>query len=135
MDIFERKIKELILAIQVDKKYSKDQILEMYLNDVSYGGSNIGVEAAAESYFGKKAKELNLVIVLKGHYTIIATPGGKVYFNSTGNAGMAKGGSGDVLTGILTALVGQYHDTVESAMLGVYLHGQGHSRRRDRAGI
>lgn len=55
-----RKIKELILAIQVDKKYSKDQILEMYLNDVPYGGSNIGVEAAAESYFGKHAKDLDL---------------------------------------------------------------------------
>jgi len=71
----------------------------------------------------QKAKELNLIIILKGHHTIIATPGGKVYFNNTGNAGMAKGGSGDVLTGILTALVGQYHDTVESAILGVYLHG------------
>ena len=71
----------------------------------------------------QKAKELNLVIVLKAHHTCIATPGGKVYFNNTGNAGMAKGGSGDVLTGILTALVGQYQDTVESAILGVYLHG------------
>ena len=57
---FTRKIKELILAIQVDKTYSKDQILEMYLNDVPYGGTNIGVEAAAESYFGKHAKDLNL---------------------------------------------------------------------------
>ncbi len=55
-----RKIKELILAIQVDKRYSKDQILEMYLNDVSYGGTNIGVEAAAESYFGKHAKDMDL---------------------------------------------------------------------------
>lgn len=55
-----RKIKELILSIQVDRKYTKDQILEMYLNDVPYGGANIGVEAAAESYFGKKVKELNL---------------------------------------------------------------------------
>ncbi|OGH37416.1 MAG: hypothetical protein A3B44_02095 [Candidatus Levybacteria bacterium RIFCSPLOWO2_01_FULL_38_21] len=55
-----RKIKELMLAIQVDKKYSKDQILEMYLNDVSYGGANIGVEAASESYFGKKVKDLTL---------------------------------------------------------------------------
>ena len=55
-----RKIKELMLAIQVDRKYTKDQILEMYLNDVPYGGANIGVEAAAESYFGKKVKELNL---------------------------------------------------------------------------
>lgn len=55
-----RKIKELILAVQVDKIYSKDQILEMYLNDVSYGGANVGVEAAAENYFGKKVKELDL---------------------------------------------------------------------------
>lgn len=55
-----RKIKELMLSIQVDKKYTKDEILEMYLNDVPYGGANIGVEAAAESYFGKKVKDLNL---------------------------------------------------------------------------
>lgn len=54
-----RKIKELMLAVQVDKVYTKDQILEMYLNDVSYGGANIGVEAASESYFGKKVKDLN----------------------------------------------------------------------------
>lgn len=55
-----RKIKELILAIQVDKRYSKDQILEMYLNDVPYGGANIGVEAAAEAYFGKHVADLDL---------------------------------------------------------------------------
>lgn len=70
-----------------------------------------------------KAKEYNVVIVLKGHNTFIATPGGRAYFNSTGNAGMAKGGSGDVLTGILTALVAQGYDTVEASILGVYLHG------------
>lgn len=56
-----RKIKEFILAIQVDKKYSKDQILELYLNVAPYGGSAVGVETASESYFGKKAKDLNLV--------------------------------------------------------------------------
>lgn len=55
-----RKLKELILAIQVDKRYSKDQILEMYLNDVPYGGANIGVESAAEAYFGKHVSELDL---------------------------------------------------------------------------
>jgi ADP-dependent NAD(P)H-hydrate dehydratase / NAD(P)H-hydrate epimerase len=69
------------------------------------------------------AKSLNCVIVLKGHHTLIATPGGKAYFNNTGNAGMAKGGSGDALAGILTALVAQYGDTVEAAILGVWLHG------------
>lgn len=63
------------------------------------------------------------VIVLKGHYTFIAMPGGKGYFNSTGNAGMAKGGSGDVLTGILTAMLSQGYSPGEAAILGVYLHG------------
>ncbi len=55
-----RKVKELVLAIQVDKRYSKDEVLEMYLNDVPYGGTAIGVEAASETYFGKKVNELNL---------------------------------------------------------------------------
>ena len=55
-----RKIKELILAIQVDQRFSKDEILEMYLNNVGYGGTSIGVEAASNLYFGKHAKELNL---------------------------------------------------------------------------
>ncbi|MDP3988417.1 MAG: transglycosylase domain-containing protein [Candidatus Levybacteria bacterium] len=56
-----RKIKEFMLAIQVDKKYSKDQILELYLNVAPYGGTAVGVETASEKYFGKKAKDLNLV--------------------------------------------------------------------------
>jgi ADP-dependent NAD(P)H-hydrate dehydratase / NAD(P)H-hydrate epimerase len=69
------------------------------------------------------ARKHQCIIVLKGHYTFIAMPGGKSYFNSTGNAGMAKGGSGDVLTGILTALLGQSYSPGEAALLGVYLHG------------
>ncbi|HWR33949.1 MAG TPA: NAD(P)H-hydrate dehydratase [Chitinophagaceae bacterium] len=72
-----------------------------------------------------KAKELEMIIVLKGHHTLIATPEGKGYFNSTGNAGMAKGGSGDVLTGIITALVAQNYYCRDAAILGVYLHGLG----------
>jgi 1A family penicillin-binding protein len=56
-----RKIKELMLAIQVDQKYSKDQILELYLNAIPYGGTAVGVEAASEYYFGKKAKEVTLL--------------------------------------------------------------------------
>jgi ADP-dependent NAD(P)H-hydrate dehydratase / NAD(P)H-hydrate epimerase len=70
-----------------------------------------------------KAREHQCVIILKGHYTFIAMPGGKGYFNSTGNPGMAKGGSGDVLTGILTALLSQGYSSGEAAILGVYLHG------------
>ncbi len=70
-----------------------------------------------------KAKELNIFIVLKGHHTLIATPDGKGYFNSNGNAGMATAGSGDVLTGIITSLLAQHYSPLNSCILGVYLHG------------
>ncbi len=69
------------------------------------------------------AKDLKAVIVLKGANTSIAIPDGKVYFNSTGNPGMATGGTGDVLTGILTGLLAQKYAAAETAILGVYLHG------------
>ena len=55
-----RKIKELILAVQVDKIYSKDEILEMYLNNVPYGGTAIGIDSASEAYFGKGVEDLDL---------------------------------------------------------------------------
>ncbi|MEK7634121.1 MAG: transglycosylase domain-containing protein, partial [Patescibacteria group bacterium] len=55
-----RKIKEVILALWTEKIYSKDKILEMYLNQVPYGGSSYGIEEAAKTYFGKKAKQLTV---------------------------------------------------------------------------
>lgn len=63
-----------------------------------------------------------IVIVLKGHQTIICG-GGEVFQNSTGNAGLAKGGSGDALTGIITSFAAQGYTTVQAAILGVFLHG------------
>ena len=62
-------------------------------------------------------------MVLKGHYTSIATPDGTVYFNSTGNPGMATAGSGDVLTGMILSLLAQRYSPVEAAKIGVFLHG------------
>jgi len=56
-----RKIKEFILAVEINRRYSKDEILELYLNVAPYGGTAVGVEAAAEKYFGKRVSELNLV--------------------------------------------------------------------------
>lgn len=56
-----RKVKEFVLATQIERKYSKDEILTMYLNEAPYGGTCWGVECASESYFGKTAKELTLV--------------------------------------------------------------------------
>lgn len=70
-----------------------------------------------------RAARYNIIIVLKGHYTFIATPAGKGYFNTTGNAGMATAGSGDVLTGIITGLLAQGYSQIESTILGVYIHG------------
>ena len=69
------------------------------------------------------SKKQNVFTILKGMHTAIATPEGDVYFNSTGNPGMATGGSGDVLTGIITSLLAQGYSSVESSILGVYLHG------------
>ena len=70
----------------------------------------------------KKAKELNCVIVLKGHKTFI-TDGIHTFENTTGNSGLAKGGSGDALTGMITSFLTQGYTALESAILGVYLHG------------
>jgi NAD(P)H-hydrate epimerase len=68
------------------------------------------------------SKQYSFILVLKGHYTLVASKG-KGWFNTTGNAGMAKGGSGDVLTGMLTALLAQGYDPLSAAITGVYLHG------------
>lgn len=71
-----------------------------------------------------KAKELQIFIVLKDHHTQIINPKGQVYYNITGNSGLAKGGSGDVLTGIVTSLLAQNYSAQEACILGVWLHGK-----------
>jgi ADP-dependent NAD(P)H-hydrate dehydratase / NAD(P)H-hydrate epimerase len=69
------------------------------------------------------SKDHNCIIILKGAHTSITTPEGNVLFNSTGNPGMAKGGSGDVLTGIILSLLAQGYTPEIAAVTGVYLHG------------
>lgn len=64
------------------------------------------------------------ILVLKGHRTLIATPAGNVLVNTSGNSGLAKGGSGDVLTGIIASLLAQGAAPVQAAGLGVWLHGR-----------
>ena len=71
----------------------------------------------------KFSTKINSVIVLKGAYSAIACPSGNVYFNPTGNPGMATAGSGDVLTGILTGLIAQGYAAEDAARLGVFVHG------------
>jgi NAD(P)H-hydrate epimerase len=70
------------------------------------------------------AREHELIVVLKGHRTLIASPDGTVWVNPTGNPGMATGGTGDVLTGIVAGLIAQHpRQALEATALAVYLHG------------
>ena len=71
-----------------------------------------------------KAKELQIFIVLKDHHTQIVTPEGEVFYNITGNSGLAKGGSGDVLLGIITSLLAQNYSSKNASIFGVWLHGK-----------
>lgn len=80
------------------------------------------------------AKDLNIIVVLKGANTSVCCPDGEVYFNSTGNPGMATGGSGDVLTGIITSLLAQGVNAKQAAVLGVYLHGLAGDKAAERVG-
>jgi ADP-dependent NAD(P)H-hydrate dehydratase / NAD(P)H-hydrate epimerase len=86
------------------------------------------------------AKKWNAVVVLKGFHTVVASPKGEVFINTSGSPGLAKGGSGDVLTGLLGALIGQFgtEDLVRVVALGVYLHGIAAellSQRSDDSGV
>lgn len=69
------------------------------------------------------SEEHRVIVVFKGAFTTITTPDGSVFFNTTGNPGMATAGSGDVLTGIILGLLAQNHQPREAALLGVYIHG------------
>lgn len=71
----------------------------------------------------KMSEKYGAILVLKGHRTVIAEPSGKIYVNPTGNPGMATGGTGDILTGILAALLGQHFSLWDAARFGVYIHG------------
>lgn len=81
------------------------------------------IQADRIGYSTRFAKEYGVYVVLKGANTVIATPDGEVFINTTGNPGMARGGSGDVLTGIITALLAQGLTLLDAALCGVYVHG------------
>ncbi|UWX62334.1 NAD(P)H-hydrate dehydratase [Chryseobacterium oranimense] len=72
----------------------------------------------------EKAAEFNIYIVLKDHHTQVISPDGNVFYNITGNSGLAKGGSGDILTGILSSLIAQGYSHKNACILGVWFHGK-----------
>lgn len=69
------------------------------------------------------AQKYKCIVVLKGAYTSVASPGGKVWFNSSGNPGMATAGSGDVLTGMILSFLAQGYNALAAALTGVFIHG------------
>jgi NAD(P)H-hydrate epimerase len=91
------------------------------------------VQARRQELAVQFASTHRLVLVLKGHGSIV-TDGRRVYHNTTGNPGMATGGTGDVLTGLIAALVGQGLDAFDAAQLGIYLHGLAGDLARDDLG-
>jgi NAD(P)H-hydrate epimerase len=87
------------------------------------GAPTAEVQARRVSLAREFARSHGCYLVLKGHRSLIATPAGRVHVNPTGNPGMATGGSGDVLTGILAGLIAQGIPVENAVKLGVYLHG------------
>lgn len=90
------------------------RLIEKDVAEVQNNRKNIALEFA---------HKYNIILVLKGHETVVAAPDGRLYVNETGNAGMATGGTGDVLTGIIASFVGQGMDAFSAAIAGVYFHG------------
>jgi NAD(P)H-hydrate epimerase len=103
-------------------KLPKKSILTPHVKEFDRLFGNHDSETERRQTATTKAKELQLIIVLKGHKTFI-TDGEKNFENSTGNSGLAKGGSGDALTGIITAFLAQGYEPLQAAILGVYIHG------------
>jgi hydroxyethylthiazole kinase-like uncharacterized protein yjeF len=90
------------------------RLLEKDIEEVKNNRKDIALEFA---------RQYNIVLALKGHETIVAGPDGAFYMNATGNVGMATGGTGDILTGMIASFVGQGMDAFNAAAAGVYFHG------------
>jgi len=82
-----------------------------------------GVQKDRLGVASRFAKDHRVILVLKGAGTVVALPDGRMFINSTGNPGMATGGTGDVLTGMIGGLLAQGYPAEQAACLGVYLHG------------
>lgn len=80
------------------------------------------------------AYEKQVIVVLKGAGTVVALPNGRTYVNTSGNAGMATGGAGDVLTGMIVGLLAQGYPPDQAALMGVYLHGRAGDLAKDAEG-
>jgi len=124
------KDKKEVLKARAEK--GRITILTPHEGEFAYLGGelHLGRISAAKKF----SEEFGCITVLKGPNTITAVPDGRVFLNTTGNCGMAKGGSGDVLTGMILSLLGQGMQAEEAAALAVWLHGKAGDLCRDELG-
>ncbi|MBI1830605.1 MAG: NAD(P)H-hydrate dehydratase [Deltaproteobacteria bacterium] len=117
------------------KSGRKDRIVTPHLGEFArlLGLDTKTVQTQRAELASDFALKHDCVVVLKGHPSIV-TDGQRIYHNTTGNPGLAKGGTGDVLTGIIAALLGQHLAPFEAAQLGVYWHGLAGDLARDQIG-
>ncbi|MGD2278578.1 MAG: NAD(P)H-hydrate dehydratase [Candidatus Omnitrophota bacterium] len=92
------------------------------------------IQSMREDIAKSVAEVSGTVVCLKGHKTVVADPEGKAYVNDTGNSGMATGGMGDILTGMIASFIGQGVDDYSSTVLAVYLHGLAGDIAADKKG-
>lgn len=93
------------------------ELSRLIKKDIEYIQSN------RENIARNFAKTTGVIVCLKGYKTVVASPSGEIYINKTGNSGMASGGAGDVLTGIIASFIGQGMDDFSATAVSVYLHG------------
>jgi NAD(P)H-hydrate epimerase len=98
------------------------RLTSMPVSSVQEDRQNVAVQALRD-WKQPGPEEVPLVLLLKGHQTVV-TDGENLYLNTTGNPGMATGGAGDVLTGVIAALIGQMADPFQAACLGAWVHGR-----------
>lgn len=108
------------------KKYNTPIVITPHPGEISRltGKSIAEIQSRRVDIARNYAEEWGITIVLKGNRTVVATPEGEVYLNVNGNPGMATAGSGDVLSGIITAFLAQGLKTTDAAIAGVYIHGR-----------
>lgn len=113
----------------------KDSILTPHIGELVRLVGEWHSEEEKIALVRRLASNLKSVIVVKGAHTMVCLPDGQCYFNSTGNSGMAKGGSGDVLTGYITGLLARGYRSSHAAILGVYIHGLAGDRAAETYGM
>ncbi|MCU0665943.1 MAG: NAD(P)H-hydrate dehydratase [Candidatus Omnitrophica bacterium] len=113
-------------ALSLDfKKFREIKVITPHPKEMArlLGVSAEAINKNRKEVAKRLACDYNCIVVLKGHKTIVVSPCGRIYINHTGNPGMAKAGTGDVLTGIIAAFLAQGLSDFEASKYGVYLHG------------